>query len=201
MDSLTNVHSSGLGPRGGHQGFYALVSYVPDPLGEYLNRLRSRLVTGCRLQSHVTLLPPRMLRAPSAELIEELNRRTKKLPPFEVTLGEVEIFETTRVIYLAIQRGWRQLEDYHSALSEGMLWYEEYFPFHPHMNLGQEIPGSEFEHTFETAREVWRNCPHSRTFRVQNLTFVQNVDPNRWDTLSEHRLSSKTVPANLLETK
>lgn len=201
MDSLTNGHSSGLGPRGGHQGFYALVSYVPDPLGGYLNRLRSSLVTGCRLQSHVTLLPPRQLKAPPEKLIEELNRRAGKLPPFEVTLGDVEIFETTRVIYVAIQRGWRQLEEYHSVLSEGILWYEEYYPFHPHMTLGQEIPGPEFEETLEAAREGWRNCRHSKTFRVADLTFVRNVDPNRWDTLSEHRLGARLESANLLETK
>ena len=201
MESLTNGHSSGLGPRSGHQGFFALVGYVPDPLGGYLNRLRSSLVLGCRLQSHVTLLPPRILRTPSPELIEELNRRTAQLPPFSVTLGDVEIFETTRVIYLAIERGWRELLDYHAVLSEGMLWYEEHFPFHPHLTLGQEIAGSEFEQTLDTARDLWQNCPYSRTFQVDNLTFVQNIDPNRWDTLSEHSLSAQPITANLLETK
>jgi 2'-5' RNA ligase len=125
----------------------------------------------------------------------------KQLAPFEVTLGEVEIFETTRVIYLSIERGWRQIEEFHSVLSEGILWYEEYYPFHPHMTVGQEIPGPEFEQTLETAREVWRNCPYSRTFRVEHLTFVQNVDPNCWDTVSEHSLLSHPTNATLLETK
>jgi hypothetical protein len=40
---------------------FALVSYVPGRLGEFLDRLREELVTGCKAHSHVTLLPPRPL--------------------------------------------------------------------------------------------------------------------------------------------
>ena len=201
MESSSNGHCCGLVPTGRHQGFYALVSYVPGPLGEYLKLLRGKLVPGCRLRSHVTLLPPRDLRTPEQKLIDELNKRMATLPPFEVTLGNVEVFETTGVIYIAIERGWRQLEEYHSILSEGVLWFEEYYPFHPHMTLGQEIPGSQFENALEAATRTWQQCPYSQTFTVEQLTFVRNVNPNRWDALTEYTLGSPAVSANLQATE
>lgn len=188
MDSLTPGHCSGPGRPNGHRDFYALVSYIPDPLGTYLNNLRADLISGCRLRSHVTLLPPRMLRAESPRLVEELASRLSRLAPFEIALGEIEVFETTGVIYVAIERGWKQLQEFHSVLEEGIFWFEEYYPFHPHLTLAQGVEGQAFEATLERARESWSRCPYSRTFLVEELTFVRNVDPNRWDTISEHRL-------------
>jgi hypothetical protein len=57
------------------------------------------------------------------------------------------------------------------------------------------------EQALETARDRWRNCPHPKTFVIDNLTFVQNIDPNRWDTLSEHRLTTPKSGLSPLETK
>lgn len=188
MDSLTPGHCSGPVRVNGHRDFYALVSYIPEPLGGYLNRLRAELIDGCRLQSHVTILPPRMLRTESPLLVEELSRRLLDLPPFEIELGEIEVFETTGVIYIAIERGWVQLQEFHSVLEKGMFWFEEYYPFHPHMTLAQGIDSQVFETTLEKARDIWQQCPFPRSFKVQHLTFVRNVDPNRWDTVSEHSL-------------
>jgi 2'-5' RNA ligase len=176
------------------------VSYIPEPLGGYLNQLRSSLVAGCRLHSHVTLLPPRQLRADPAALIEELGKRVHALAPFEVTLGEVEIFETTRVIYLAIERGWGQIEDFHAKLGAGIFSFEEYYPFHPHMTLAQEISGTDFERTLDMAREAWDRCPYPRTFEVKVLTFVRNVDPNNWVTLSQHQLDPRMDGVSRLGT-
>lgn len=201
MDSFRTGPATSQGQNNEHHGFYALVGYIPDPLGSYLNGLRSELVAGCRLRSHVTLLPPRRLRADSATLIQELEERSRLLPPFEVTLGEIELFETTRVIYIAIERGWRQILESHELLSAGLFSFEEYYPFHPHMTLAQELEGAAFEGVLERARERWRDCPYPRSFEVRHLTFVQNVDPNRWDTLSEHILSGVQDRATLPETR
>lgn len=189
------MESSDTGPgieRGranGHEGFYALVSYIPDPLGGFLNDLRASLVSGCRLRSHVTLLPPRALRPAQSVLIQELEHRVRRLPPFEITLGDIECFETTSVIYIAIERGWKQILESHEVLSEGILRFEEYYPFHPHMTLAQQVSGQLFEQVLERARQSWQECPYSRSFEVRTLTFVQNINPNRWDTVSEHNLS------------
>lgn len=189
MDSFNCGPEWTPGRSNGHAGSYALVSYVPEPLGGYLNRLRSSLVPGCQLRSHVTLLPPRRLGSNPAALVEELRERTRGLAPFQVTLGDVEIFETTRVIYLGIERGWSQIEDFHSRLGAGIFAFEEYFPFHPHVTLAQEVAGADFERALDLARETWDRCPYPRTFEVSALTFVRNIDPNHWAALSEHALA------------
>ena len=38
---------------------FALVSYIPEPLAGFLDRLRQELVPNCFLRAHVTILPPR----------------------------------------------------------------------------------------------------------------------------------------------
>lgn len=196
MDSLTPGHSGGPVRVNGYRDFFALVGYIPDPLGAYLNRLRAELIAGCNLRSHVTILPPRMLRSGAPLLVEELSRRLLQLQPFEIELGEIEVFETTGVIFIAIQRGWTQLLEFHTILEQGVFWFEEYFPFHPHMTLAQGIDGQAFEATLEKARESWRKCPFPRSFQLGRLTLVRNVDPDRWDTISEHALGPVSAGIN-----
>ncbi len=40
---------------------FALVIYIPDPLGRFLDDLRTALVPGCNPHAHVSVLPPRPL--------------------------------------------------------------------------------------------------------------------------------------------
>ena len=40
---------------------FALVIYIPDPLGRFLDDLRTELVPGCNPHAHVSVLPPRPL--------------------------------------------------------------------------------------------------------------------------------------------
>jgi len=192
MDESPNGHPSGRC----FTGFYAVVSYIPDPLGGFLDQLRRELVSHCRLRSHVTVLPPRELHASTETLSAELSRRLRDVQPFDVTLDDVEIFETSRVIYLSLRTGTRQVEELHKALNTDVFHYVEPFPFHPHLTLAQEIPPGAVSKVLDEARRRWRECPFSPTFSVQDLTFVQNVNPTRWDARSEHRLQ----PANLLRT-
>lgn len=177
-------------------GFYALVNYIPDPMGAYLNELRAELVPGCRLRSHVTLLPPRVLAAPSESLVQELDRRIPYLHSFNITLGEIEIFESTGVIYLGLRSGQRELQEMHRNLSDGIFAYNEPFPFEPHITLAQEIPAERLQECLNHAHARWRAWSHDRSFPILNLTFVKNITPTRWDTLSEHVLQ----PARLLRT-
>ena len=48
-------------PSSGHQTVYGLVAYINGTLGNFLYNLRQELVPSCRLRSHVSLLPPRLL--------------------------------------------------------------------------------------------------------------------------------------------
>ena len=168
---------------------YALVSYIPGNLGTFLNRLRHDLVTTCSLQSHLTFLPPRYLSAPSDLLSKELDRRLAAVDAFPVTLGEIEVFESTNVVYIGLEQGASQVRDLHAWLAAGPLEYKEPFPFHPHVTLAQEFGPERLSSVVESARKAWAMIPASnRSFLIDRLVFVRNQDPNTWNTISEHDL-------------
>jgi 2'-5' RNA ligase len=192
---LTAMESSSGGHRGNRFfiGFYAVVAYIPDPLGSYLSSLRAELVPGCTLRSHLTILPPRRLTAPQEALAAELGRLAGQQPAFEVTLGDIETFDSTGVIYLALASGQDRVEQLHAALNHGILFAEDQFPFHPHVTVAQDLGMLPFEQVLDRARRQWQECPLPRKFTVNELTLVRNTDAARWEDLSTHALAPLTL--------
>lgn len=173
---------------------YALVGYVPDPLGAFLNHLRGDLVPGCRLQSHITLLPPRLLPAPEPRIVDELTALLRQVPVFELELGDVELFPVTEVAYLSIRNGQRQLAEIHRLLNRGTLAYQEPFDYHPHITLAQQVAPGAVQDAVDRARLAWSRWTGPRRFAVEHLTFVRNVNPEHWATVSEHPLPQESLP-------
>jgi 2'-5' RNA ligase len=174
----------------GANPLYALVSYIPGNLGTYLNRLRHDLVSTCSLLSHLTFLPPRHLAADPEALSRELNRKLIGIESFPVVLGEVEIFESTNVVYIGLEQGSHMVRQIHTGLAGGLFTYDEPFPFHPHITLAQEFEAARLPRIVDRARKAWEAIPpSSRSFFVERLVFVRNQDPNTWSTVSEHDLS------------
>src|SRR2546425_11855843 len=72
---------------------YALVAYVRDPAGEFVERLRQELHPDhTHLPAHLTILPPRCLQGDELATLELLEEVCSNADPFEITLGEVESF-------------------------------------------------------------------------------------------------------------
>lgn len=159
---------------------YALVTYTPDPLGSFLDHLRQELVVSCRIKSHVTLLPPRLLVSPVKLAWEQAQDRLRMEQAFEIGLGEVEVFPGTNVIYLAVTEGRIRLEELHSDLNTRHLGYDEPFEYHPHLTLAQALEPDQVDATLDLARRRWAEFTHARTFLVKTLTFVQNTVQNQW---------------------
>jgi 2'-5' RNA ligase len=170
---------------------FALVCYIPEPLGSFLTDLRTELVPHCRLHSHVTLLTPRPLASPTWALIDELRRETAKLNSFEVELHELEIFPVTNVIYLSIGRGRREIVEMHDRLARDMFAHKEPYPFHPHITLAQEIPEDSLNDVFARACARWEAWDKPRSFSVDELVFVRNVNMRGWEDLSSHPLKAE----------
>jgi 2'-5' RNA ligase len=173
---------------------YALVSYIPDELGEFLNRLRAELVPQCSLLSHVTVLPPRELHAPLPDLHAELQELTRPMPPVEITLGDVKKFDGTDVVYLDVVGGRTDLLGMHLRLNRGALSSREPFEFCPHITLAQLIPPGLVQSTFEAAKRRWSEWTRNRRFPVDSLTFVRNVSGLGWSTLDEYPLRVASLP-------
>jgi 2'-5' RNA ligase len=169
---------------------FALISYLPEPLAGFLNSLRCELVPRCQAKTHVTVLPPRPLAAGLPETAwSDLNDILNTFAPFRVELNSIEIFEGTNVIYLSIGAGYRELEEMHTALNRGPLEFDEPFAYHPHVTLAQQLLPEQVDTAIAHARSRWKEFPHSHSFTVDRLTFVQNTEENRWADLAGRKLS------------
>lgn len=169
-------------PCGGGRtlGQFALVSYLPDPLGSYLDRLRLDLDPSCNPHAHVTILPPRPVTCEVRQALQELVEESQFFPPVEVELGDVEIFPVSNVIYLNLAKGTRAVHALHALLERGSLQYKCVFEFHPHITMAQNLkPGSE-EEALRLARAGWAAYDGPRSFVLDSLSFVQNIAPALW---------------------
>jgi 2'-5' RNA ligase len=185
MDPVMDGRNGG-GPR---VNSFALVSYIHDPLAAFLDRLRSDLVSECHSKAHVTVLPPRPLSGTPEEAWNEILPELNDFQPFVVELGEIEVFPVTDVIYLSVNAGSGELKRLHSALNRGCVDFEEPFRYHPHITLAQDLPRGGLADTRQIAVERWRDYRATRSFVVDELTFVQNTFDGCWMDLYRSRLS------------
>src|SRR5215471_21485778 len=74
---------------------YALVIYIPDPLGRFLDDLRRELVPGCNPHAHVSVLPPRSLAVDWQVAGEAVRSCASEWAPFEIRLGGIQRFPVT----------------------------------------------------------------------------------------------------------
>lgn len=168
---------------------YALVTYVPGPLGDFLTGLRHELVPGCNLQSHVTFLPPRKLDAGRHTAWQRISSVCQRWSPFSIELTHVEMFPSTNVAYLALGDGRVLVEQLHQQLNSGPLYYDEPFDFHPHITLAQGVLTADAAEISELAAARWSEFKGDRRFSIDEVTFVQNVAENEWVDLNELALS------------
>jgi len=172
---------------------FALVVYVPPPLGQFLDDLRLELVPHCNPHAHVSVLPPRPLAVDWREACEQVRALIESWNPFDVELGGIERFPVTNVIYIGLHSGVQDLRRIHRAMNAATLAFDEPFPFHPHVTLAQEIPLEEVAACEELARRRWAEYKGPRTFRIDNAVFVQNTLNGQWIDLAEHQMGLAPV--------
>lgn len=172
---------------------FALVIYIPDPLGRFLDELRLELAPDCRPHAHVSVLPPRPLFSPWQLVSEEARALAGEFPPFEIEAGEPAIFPSTQVIYLELARGAEELRQIHDALCRGPLKFAEPYPYHPHITLAQELPPGSLPRVWEESVRRWKEYTGPRSFRAEKAVFVQNTGQNRWVDLAEFALGAVPV--------
>jgi 2'-5' RNA ligase len=175
---------------------YALVSYIPDPLGKFLDLLRLQLAPACKPHAHVTILPPRPLQGPVESAEAEVRGISRQFHAFEVKLGRVGMFEKSEVIYIEVERGERELRQMHAQLNTGAAHFDEPFEFHPHITLAQKLPHEHVEETLRSARQFWSDWNGGVVFTVEELAFVQNTEENIWLDLLHVRLDHE--PAQII---
>jgi 2'-5' RNA ligase len=172
---------------------YALVIYLPPPLGDFLDDLRLEMVPECNPHAHVSVLPPRPLPLAPEAAIEESRRIVARFPPFDIELGKIEVFPHTEVIYISVEAGNEQLRRMHGALNQGALAFEEPFKYHPHVTLAQELKPGQAEPLLKLAERRWREFPAERKFRAERAVFVRNTHGRLWIDLADGPLQAVPV--------
>ena len=175
------------------QSLYALVIYLPDPLGGLLDDLRLEMVPGCSPHAHVSVLPPRPLPVAPEAAIEEARGIVGGFAAFDIELGQIEKFDVTDVIYISVEGGAEQLRQMHRSLNRGALAFQEPFTYHPHVTLAQEIEPGQVETLRALAVRRWREFPGPRRFRAESTVFVRNSRGNLWTDLASGPLHGASV--------
>ncbi len=170
---------------------FALVSYIPGALADFLDGLRQELVPTCFLHAHVTILPPRPLKVAVEEAWRHITALAPLFFPFDVELTDVQLLSTELdVIYIQIGPGADRLIEMHAVLNANGLEQDEAFKFVPHITLAQQLHADELDELTIAAKRRWQEYAGPRMFRVETITFVQNTAGNNWVDIGECRLGT-----------
>jgi 2'-5' RNA ligase superfamily len=191
MNSLSNGDSA-KSPNGQSSklgtGYFALVIYVPDPLGRFLDDLRRDLVPHDNPRAHVSVLPPRSLAVEWQVASGQLRSLSEIWRPFDIELTHIAVFPVTDVIYLELaDEGAGELRRMHAAASR-CLAFSEPFTYHPHVTIAQEIVPERVTAMRERAERLWRDYRGPRRFHAERAIFVQSAPGNCWVDLAEYPL-------------
>jgi 2'-5' RNA ligase len=180
-------------PAGEGLNVFALVIYIPGPLGRFLDDLRRELVPHYNPHAHVSVLPPRPLAVDWRAASDEARALVEGSESFEIELTALQIFPSTDVIYLEVGAGASDLRNMHGAMNAGSLAFQEPFAYHPHITLAQDVPHEGVPAAHELARRRWTEYRGSRSFRAERAVFVQNTMTDCWVDLAGYSLGAVSV--------
>jgi 2'-5' RNA ligase len=174
---------------------YALVAYLKNPVGEFVEDLRRRLhPEHSHLAAHLTVLPPRILSSTESAARETLEEICSQVEPFTVTLGEVETFcPLTATVFIRVASGAYRMRELHDMLHTGALASKEEWPYMPHLTIVKMGTEAQAQQAYQIASQRWHHFTGSRDIQVRELIFVREEEPNRWVDLAEVRLGRQLV--------
>ncbi len=165
---------------------YALVAYVRNPIGDFVESLRKELHPELpHLAAHVTLLPPRFLRSDAPAALETLEQVCKGVEPFEVSLGEVETFiPVTPTVFIRVAHAAYRMRELHDRLNINGLACAEEWPYMPHLTIVKMGAEDQAQFAYRVARTRWAEFDESRCIEIRDLVFVREEATNRWADLA-----------------
>jgi 2'-5' RNA ligase len=116
---------------------YALVAYVKNPVGEFVEQLRRELHPDLpHSDAHLTILPPRPLQGSELSALETLEDVCNHVEPFEITLGDVDTFvPVTPTVFIRVAHAAYRMQELHDRLNTDGLAANEEWPYMPHLTI------------------------------------------------------------------
>jgi 2'-5' RNA ligase len=177
---------------------HALVTYVRNPVGEFVEQLRRELhPPTAHMAAHLTILPPRELAGTEAAALEFLEEACSRIVPFDVELGDVETFlPTTPTVFIQVKHAAYRMRELHDQLCGRGLRCQESWPYIPHLTILKAELDEQAQSAYLVARERWAAFPGTREVHVEELMFVRE-DEGCWQdvapvALGRGQLSSKS---------
>ena len=173
---------------------YALVAYVRNALGEFVDDLRCELhPEHAHLPAHVSILPPRPLVGSEADALEHLVDLCQRVEPFEIGLGAVETFlPTTPTVFLQITFAAYKLRELHDLLNSEGLAFREPLPYMPYLTIAKLATTDRAREVCQNSRDRWDRYEGPRRVTIENLTFVRGRDFN-WNDLAPIELGGRRM--------
>ena len=180
-------------PEASRSPHYAVVAYVHDSIGHFVEDLRRELhPVHSHLAAHVTVLPPRQITGSEEEAIRSLQEHSARFASFDVQLGDVETFSPrTPTVFLRVEHSAHRFRDLHEELNTGPLHCQEQWPYMPHLTIVKMPELSGAEHALAKSREEWAKYSGTKRARIEELTFVREGENNQWIDLATIRLASR----------
>ena len=165
---------------------YALVAYVRNAVGEFVENLRQELHPDSpHLPAHVTILPPRRLQDGELSALETVEDICSQAEPFEVILGDVETFlPVTPTVFIRVAHGAHRMRELHDRLNTRALASPEDWPYMPHLTIAKISSEKLAQEAYIFARDRWARFAGSRHIPLSELTFVREEEPDRWVDLA-----------------
>jgi 2'-5' RNA ligase len=181
------------------ENYYAVVAYLPEELGSFLDRLRRRFDPGLAAWlAHVTILPPRPLPAPLDESLEIIRKRCALVEPFEAVIQDATTFwPVSGVVYLSFSDGVERLVQLHDALNSSALAQQEAFPYVPHVTIAQDLDEAGTQKVLSDVAREWAQYDARRAFDIASLSLVQHTTGNRWINLAPIPLGDLLTPSRI----
>lgn len=180
--------------------FFALVCYIPDPLGAYLDRLRQSFPADDHAQAHLTILPPRPIYVPVETALDTANAVLQQTFVFDVELQKVSRFAQTNILYLTVGEGNAVVRELHAALNSGHLSYDEPFEFLPHVTVGGPVTADNIADANLEAEREWARFSEQKTFGVREIVAL-GAKPHvgsygAWQRVHSYKLTPTSSQAN-----
>jgi 2'-5' RNA ligase len=174
---------------------YALISYVRNPVGEFVDHLRRELhPTTAHLAAHLTILPPRELEGSEAKAVEFLEEACSRVLPFDVELGDVETFlPTTPTVFIQVARFAYRMRELHDRLCADGLGYAENWPYIPHLTIVKTEQDEQARDAITIARQRWSMYSGPRRIHVAELMFVRETC-DEWNDVAPVQLGRQLSP-------
>ena len=165
---------------------YALVAYVRNSVGEFVEKLRRELHPELpHLSAHVSILPPRHLHGGEHAALEQLAEVCSTVEPFEITLGDVETFvPVTPTVFIRVAHAAYRMRELHDRLNAYTLSAKEEWPYMPHLTIVKMGTEEQAQNAFTIGHRRWNAYTGTRRVRIAELTFVREEQENCWVDLA-----------------